>query len=42
MAADTETVTRQSQEGYKRFCWLVGGSTLATVLVLGLMALFLL
>ena len=41
MAADTETVTRQSRQGYKGFCRLIGISTLAVVVALGLMALFL-
>jgi hypothetical protein len=42
MAADSEAVTRQSQTGYKRFCRLVGLSTLGVVAALGLMGLFLL
>jgi len=42
MAADTETVTRQSRAGYKGFCWFFGLSTVSIVIALLLMALFLL
>lgn len=42
MAADTETVTRQSRQGYKGFVRLVGASMIAIVVVLAGMALFLL
>ncbi len=42
MATTTETVTRQSQAGYKGFCRLLGFSTAGVVIGLLLMALFLL
>jgi hypothetical protein len=41
MAADTDTVTRQSQSGYKGFCRFFGLSTAAVIVALLLMALFL-
>lgn len=41
MAADTETVIRQSRESYRRFCRLLGTSTVAILVVLALMGLFL-
>ena len=42
MATTTDAVTRQSRAGYKRFCLFFGLSTVAVVIALALMGLFLL
>ena len=41
MAADTEAVTRQSRDGYRTFCRVLGYSTAAVLIVLAGMGLFL-
>lgn len=41
MAADTESITQQSQATYRSFCRLITAVTLAIFVTLGLMAIFL-
>ncbi len=42
MATDTDAVTQQSQAGYKSFCRIISTATVAVLVLLVLMAIFLL
>ena len=42
MATNLDEMTARSREGWKGFSWFIGLSSLAIVVILGLMAIFLL
>lgn len=42
MAAHLDPMTERAQSGWRSFSWFIGLSSLAVVIVLGLMAIFLL
>lgn len=42
MATDNDLIAQNTKAGWNSFCWFLGLSTAATLIALGLMAIFLL